>query len=139
MRIKLFKLKRKRLACAIGILAGLHGLQAPQAVAQTLNGSWTGSGFVKPTSGQREKVRCRVRYSKQSAKVYGVSARCASASTTLNQTGELLKVRPNLFVGDFYNAQFDFRGRIRVVISGKSQRVTLSGDGASGSLRLRKR
>ena len=109
------------------------------SAAQSLDGAWSGGGFVKPTSGKREKVRCRVTYSRQSAKVYGVNARCASASATLRQTGELLKVRSNLFVGDFYNAQFDFRGRIRVVVSGKSQRVTLSGDGATGSLRLRKR
>ena len=72
-------------------------------------------------------------------KIYVVSARCASASTSLNQTGELLKVRSNLFVGDFYNPQFDVRGRIRVVISGNTQRVTLKSDRATGSLRLKKR
>ena len=139
MSSKLAKSRPTRLAYVIGIIAALQGMQAAAAVAQALDGAWSGSGFVKPNSGQREKVRCRVRYSKQGAKVYGVTARCASASTTLHQTGEVLKIRPNLFVGDFYNAQFDFRGRIRVVVSGKSQRVTLSGNGASGSLRLRKR
>ena len=122
-----------------GLAALTLCVTAGRPVAQTLDGSWSGSGFVKPTSGQRERVRCRVSYSRQSAKVYGVSARCASASATLRQTGELLKIRANLYVGDFYNAQFDFRGRIRVVVSGRTQRVTLSGDGASGSLRLRKR
>ena len=126
-------------AVMIGLIAVGLCMQAAPASSASLDGVWGGSGFVKPPSGKRERVRCRVRYTRKSEQVYGVSARCASASTTLNQTGELLRIRPNLFVGDFYNSQLDVRGRIRVVVSGKTQKVTLTSDSASGSLRLRKR
>ena len=124
---------------AIAMIVAIPGFTATSAVAASLGGSWSGNGFVKPSSGQRERVRCRVTYTRLTKKVYSVSARCASSSATLSQSGEVLMVRPNLFVGDFYNQQFDIRGRIRIRISGRSQSVTLSSSSASGRLRLRKR
>ena len=126
-------------ALTITMMASMPGLTPAPVAAASLNGSWSGSGFVKPNSGQRERVRCRVRYSQLSKKVYSVSARCASSSATISQSGTVLMVRPNVYVGDFYNAQFDISGRIRVKISGRSQSVTLSSSSASGRLRLRKR
>ena len=126
-------------ALAITLMVAMSGLTFAPATAASLSGSWSGSGFVKPSSGQRERVRCRVRYSRLSKKVFSVSARCASSSATISQSGTLLMIRPNLYVGDFYNAQFDISGRIRVKISGRSQSVTLSSSSATGRLRLRKR
>ncbi len=114
-------------------------LAAMPAAAAPLNGSWSGSGIIRPTDGDAERVRCRVSYSRLSQKVYSVSATCASASNTIRQTGELLMVRPNVFVGDFYNQQFDIRGRIRVVVRGGTQTVTLSSRNGRGSLKLRRR
>ena len=123
------------------ICAGLLCIaqSASPAAAASLAGSWSGGGSIKPASGQRERVRCRVSYSRLTRKVFSVSARCATSSATIRQTGELLMIRPNLYVGDFYNRQFDIRGRIRVVISGSSQTVTLSSRNGNGRLRLRKR
>ncbi len=114
-------------------------IAASPVAAATLDGAWSGSGVIKPRSAEAERVRCRVSYSRLSQKVYSVSATCASASNTIRQTGELLMIRPNLFVGDFYNRQFDIRGRIRVVLSGRTQTVTLSSSDGNGSLRLRRR
>lgn len=109
------------------------------AAASSLDGSWSGYGAITPRNGARERVRCRVTYLRVSAKVYSVSATCASASNTIRQTGELLMVRPNLFVGDFYNRQYDISGRLRVVVSGSRQKVSLSSRDGSGWLRLRRR
>ena len=129
----------RHLVRVIAMIAIFPSFTTTAAVAASLSGSWRGSGFVKPSSGQRERVRCRVTYTRLSRKVYSVSARCASSSATLSQSGEVLMVRPNLFVGDFYNPQFDISGRIRITIRGRSQSVTLSSSSASGRLRLRKR
>ncbi len=114
-------------------------LFAGEAMSASLAGTWQGSGYVAPKSAARERVRCRVTYRKQSAKVFSVSARCASKSATIRQTGEVLMVRPNRYVGDFYNSQFDVSGRVRVTISGSRQTVTFSGGAGRGRLNLRKR
>ncbi|MBU1211574.1 MAG: hypothetical protein KJ587_09925 [Alphaproteobacteria bacterium] len=108
------------------------------AQAASLSGTWSGSGYVKPTKGPRESVRCRVTFSRQSSKVYGVRAVCASASAKIIQTGELLMVNPNRYVGDFYNAQFDIAGRVRISLTGSSQKVTFSSKNGHGSMTLRK-
>jgi hypothetical protein len=112
---------------------------AEVAYSEPLQGSWSGSGYVKPTDGQRENVRCRVSYSPQGSKVVAVSATCTSASTTIRQTGQLSLVTPNRYVGDFYNSEYDISGRIRVSMSGSSQTVTFSSARGSGSLSLSKR
>jgi len=112
---------------------------AAPAQSANLGGSWSGSGFVHPRSGTRETVRCRVTYNRQSSKVFGVRATCASKSASLRQTGEVLLIRPGRYVGDFYNRQFDVGGRISVTLRGARQTVTFTGDGIKGRLTLRKR
>ena len=112
---------------------------APAATqAGELSGTWRGSGWVYPKASNKERVKCRVTYRPQSAKVVSVKAICATASAKIIQTGELLKVRKGLYVGDFYNAQFDISGRIRMTMSGRRQSVTFSGAQGRGSLTLRR-
>jgi hypothetical protein len=120
------------------IAASLCGF-APVAAADILQGTWSGSGYVKPSKGERENVKCRVTYSPAGSKVVGVTATCASSSVTLHQTGELSLVSPGRYVGDFYNAEYDVSGRIQVSVSGSSQTVTLSGPRGGGSLSLSRR
>lgn len=126
-----------------GIIAALFitsfALPAIPVAAAEINGSWSGSGYIHPRSGNRERVRCVVRYSQQSSRVFGVSANCASSSGSIRQTGEVLKVRSNTYVGDFHNRQFDIRGRVRVQVSGGRQTVTFSSSDGSGRLSLRRR
>jgi hypothetical protein len=112
---------------------------AASAAAAGLNGTWSGSGYIKPVDGQRENVRCRVSYDRQSQRVFGVRATCASSSNSIRQTGELLMIRPNYYAGDFYNQQFDIGGRIRVTVRGNVQTVTFSSSSGGGQLTLRKR
>ena len=52
---------------------------AGAASSASLQGTWSGRGYVKPTEGQREMVSCRVSYSPQGSKVVAVSATCASS------------------------------------------------------------
>jgi len=107
--------------------------------AASLEGLWTGGGYVQPASGQRERVSCRVSYSRRSRSVLGVVATCATTSTKIRQTGELLMVSPTRYVGDFYNAQYDIGGRIRVIVNGTRQTVTFTSGNGGGRLSLQKR
>jgi len=107
--------------------------------AASLSGTWSGSGYVQPSNGQRESVRCKITYSRQSDKVFGVSAVCASPSAQIRQTGEVLMVNENRYVGDFYNSSYDISGRVNVSISGSSQTVSFKSASGHGSLSLSKR
>lgn len=128
-----------KFSSAILAAAGLQlAMFSGVANAEPLQGTWSGSGYVKPTNGERERVSCRVSYQPQGASV-AVKATCASSSTTIHQTGQLSKVTANKYVGDFYNSEYDVSGRIRVSISGSSQTVSFAGSKGSGSLNLSRR
>lgn len=128
-------------AGAVALAAFTASLLAftPTSHAASLSGEWVGGGFIEPRAGTRERVRCRVRYSRVSRNVFSVNARCASPSGSLNQTGEVIRVRANRYVGDFYNAQFNEYGRARVIVRGRSQSVTVTTGSGRGRLTLRKR
>jgi hypothetical protein len=126
---------RLHLPALCGALLAAATLPMP-ATAQELSGNWSGGGTVRLPSGESERVRCRVTYSRLSSKVYAVAATCTTQSTTIRQTGELLMVRPGRYIGDFYNPQFDIGGRIRVRVSGNRQAVTMTSSHGTGSLTL---
>ena len=128
-----------RILSAVLAGAGLQFAFAHAASAEPLRGSWSGSGYVKPANGDRERVSCRVNYQPQGSSTVAVSATCASASTTIHQTGQLTMVSANKYIGDFYNSEYDMSGRIRVTVSGGSQSVSFSGDKGSGNLSLSRR
>lgn len=121
------------------LLIPIIALQVTTASAGELAGNWSGSGYVQPKSGAKESVQCRVGYEKQTAKVFRVSATCASASVKIIQTGEVLEVGADRYVGDFYNQQFDASGRVRVQLSGTRQSVSFSGPMGQGALTLSKK
>ena len=66
-------------------------------------------------------------------------ATCATASGKASQTATVYKVSGSAYRGSFVNSQYNVRGSIRVVVHGKSQSVSLSGDGASAQLSLSRR
>ena len=103
-----------------------------------LSGSWSGGGWVSFSSGSKEKARCHARYS-GSGGSYSVTATCATASGKASQTATVYKTGGNSYKGSFVNSQYNIRGSIRVVVHGKSQSVSLSGDGASAQLSLSRR
>lgn len=108
------------------------------AHADTLSGTWSGSGSFKPTEGKSEAVRCKITYTPQGAAV-AVSAACASASATIRQTGSLTKVSDTKYIGDFYNDEYNVSGRVRVTVHGSSQSVSFSSAKGSGSMNLSRR
>jgi hypothetical protein len=109
------------------------------SAASQLEGSWSGSGYVHPTNGEREKVTCRVVYHQTSETVHSVTATCASASAKIVQTGELTTVKDGRYIGDFTNKEYNISGSVRVVVKGNSQDVTFSSSSGTGTLALKKR
>ena len=103
-----------------------------------LAGSWSGGGWVSFASGSKEKARCHARYT-GGGDTYTLSATCATASGKASQTATVYKVSGSRYRGSFVNSQYNVRGSIRVVVHGKSQSVSLSGDGASAQLNLSRR
>jgi hypothetical protein len=126
--------------CGLALLAHLVMLApAPASAATALAGEWSGEGTVTQTEGATEKVRCRVSYKQESAKVYGVTAQCASTSQMTKQIGELLEVRPGVYTGEFNLTQYDVSGRVRVVVDGETQTVTFKSPRGEGEVILNRR
>ena len=118
------------LAAALGANTGA------QAQGASLDGSWSGSGKVTFPSGTTESARCRVSYSRESKSSYSANASCATASGRIDQSASLRQTGANSFSGSFHNPDFGITGSIQVTVHGSSQTVSLSGGGASASLRL---
>lgn len=129
----------RTLALILPLLLAASVGGALAAKAAPIDGTWSGGGYVKPTDGKRERVRCRVTYRRQTSKVYSVSAVCASASTQIRQTGEVLKVSSTRYVGDLFNSEYNIAGRVRIRVRGRSQSVSFSSSAGRGSMTLRKR
>ena len=110
-----------------------------QAQSRSIEGSWRGSGYFKPSSGTKERIRCRVSYSKVTSKIFSFSGTCANPSGSVRQTGEILRATDNRYVGEFHNSEFGISGRIRVIVRGNRQAVTLTSNQGSGQLNLSRR
>lgn len=130
----------RRALLGFALLAPLATFAPAAAMSATpLAGEWSGEGTVTKTEGPTEKVRCRVSYKQESAKVFGVIAQCASTSEKMKQTGELLEVRPGVYTGEFNITQYDVSGRVRVVIEGEIQTVTFKSSRGEGEVTLTRR
>ena len=122
--------------CALALAA----LAAPSnAETESLTGSWSGGGWVSFASGAKERARCQARYSKAGGNSYTLTASCATSSAKASQTATVSKVSNNRYHGSFHNTEYNVSGSISVVVHGKSQSVSLAGDGASASLQLSRR
>ena len=132
------RLARRAGMLAIAALPILGFVGPSTAEPGGLTGSWSGGGWVSFAGGSKEKARCHARYSGGGGS-YNVTATCATASGKASQTATVYKTGGNSYKGSFVNSQYNIRGSIRVVVHGKSQSVSLSGDGASAQLSLSRR
>ena len=126
---------------ALLLVAVLVGGGPTVAAAQSggLAGYWRGGGYMSPAKGRREKVRCRVWFTKQSARAYSVRARCASQAVNIDQNARVVATGRNSFSGTFTNVDFNISGRIRISLRGNRQTVSLSSAEGSGRLTLFRR
>jgi hypothetical protein len=120
------------------LMAGLAVVGAQPAMAQSLEGSWSGGGSVAFTSGQHERARCRAQYRRASATPYTVTATCATPSGSATQTATVRQVGGNTYQGQFHNSEYNVSGRIYVTVGGNRQSVRLTSESGSASLDLRR-
>ncbi|MGI9406491.1 MAG: hypothetical protein ACR2O4_08980 [Hyphomicrobiaceae bacterium] len=95
--------------------------------------------MMQLNSGAQERVRCNVKYFRQSATMFSISARCASGAGRIDQTGSLIKTGSNEYQGTVFNAQHGISANVYVTLRGRRQSVSISSSGGSASLSLRKR
>ena len=127
------------------ILAGLLALTlgaftgAGDATAASIVGAWSGGGTIKLASGGTEVVRCRVSYSKDTEKTYGLSAVCATTAGTISQSGRVVRVRGNSYSGRLYSKEYSVSGKIFISVRGSRQTLTVNSPKGSGRLTLNRR
>lgn len=109
-----------------------HGRADPADIA----GAWSGGGWVDFASGNRERARCRARFSQRSESSYVLSATCATASGSVSQTAMIRRTGSNSYSGSFYNKEYDVSGTINITVHGNSQNVRLSSGSGSAVLTL---
>ena len=122
----------------VGLIASILSLKSSAfAAAPSLEGTWSGGGFVSFAGGTKESARCRASFKKRGSDTYFVSARCASASGKVDQTATLNYVGGTRFSGSFYNSDFNIDGTFTVTVSGSTQHVYItSPSGSSATLKL---
>lgn len=124
-------------AFAVVIATQSVGISAAQAEAGSIVGSWSGGGSISFSTGSKEKARCRASYSKAGG-IYVMSATCATASASVQQSARLRKTGANSYSGSFFNPQYNTGGQIFVTVRGGSQSVRLSGEAGSALFNLRR-
>ena len=123
------------LTFALGTLAG-DGTAHSASIA----GSWSGSGIVLLKSGQKERVRCRAQYSKDTGRTFVLNATCASTAGTISQSGRVVRLKGgNRYSGRLYNPEHNVAGKILVSVSGSRQTVTVTSSVGKGHFTLRRR
>ncbi len=118
------------LALAFGMMSA-----GGQAHAQSIAGVWAGTGFVKSTIGTKEAVQCRVTYSRESGKDFGLSATCTTeGGKTKSVQGNLVRSKSNRYAG-----RISFGGAIVVTVKGNRQTLTVSSAMGTGRVNLVRR
>lgn len=120
------------IALFVMTIAPLHAQTTP------LEGTWSGSGTMQARDNPPQKLTCRIKYRRETDKVYKLAAKCVTISTAINQTGKLLKVNPGVYVGEFQVATYDISGRVRITIKDGVQTMSFKSSRASGSVTLKK-
>ena len=130
--------KSKYFTMSSALLACLVFSNSGKTQADPIEGSWRGSGIMKPSSGDKEKVRCKMSYSKEAEKVFSFNATCAATSGNFSQYGEVNKVKGNRYIVTIYSSKNSATGRFRVVVNGSGQTINISSNKGSGRMNLRK-
>lgn len=117
--------------------AGLFSLPSTEAAEPAhLEGSWSGGGKVQFPSGETESARCRANFRRHGGSSFAMNATCATPSVKVQQTATLQQTGPGRFSGEFFNAEYNVSGSIRITVNGRNLSASLHGGGASAHLSL---
>ena len=121
------------LTMVVGAFAGVDVAKAASIV-----GSWSGGGSVKLTSGQVEKVRCRIRYEKGSGRTVVLYVKCAHSNGSFQVSGRIVKLSNSYYSGRLYSEQYGTAGDVGVSVSGNRQTVTAKSSKGTATVILTK-
>ncbi len=124
-------------ACLLTIIVGAFA-GVDVAKAASIVGSWSGGGSVKLTSGQVEKVRCRIRYEKGSGRTVVLYVKCAHSNGTFQVSGRIVKLSNSYYSGRLYSEQYGTAGDVGVSVSGNRQTVTAKSSKGTATVMLTK-
>lgn len=110
----------------------------PSSAASLLEGTWTGAGYMQPSSGKRAPVTCKVEYRQASEVTHTVTATCTAGILTIVQTGKVKAVSASRYVGNLSNSAHQVAGSVRVTIAGSAQKIVFKGAAGEGALALKK-
>ena len=90
------------------LAAPAHAQQSFESVA----GSWSGAGMMKPSDGPRERVRCKADYTpKNNGQSLKLSLRCASDAYKMNLSANIDQNGTDLS-GNWFESQYRQGGKI---------------------------
>jgi hypothetical protein len=127
-----------RSSCLAVVVCASVVVASPQAKSQqaTLDGTWNGGGTVILPTGDRERARCRATFKTRSANRVDMSAVCSTASTRVEQSGQLARTAANRFSGELYNPEYGMSGSIIITVQGRRLTASVSGGGGIGHFTL---
>jgi hypothetical protein len=108
-----------------------HAQQGPFA---GLSGAWSGGGFLKSVSGQRERLRCRANYNaSENGTRLQQSLRCASDSYRFDVNANIVSEDGTLS-GSWTETSRNVSGSVSGRVSGGQIQARIDGAGFSASL-----
>lgn len=123
-------------ATALAVAAGIFGVVPSPASAQTIVGSWSGSGTIVFPSGEQERARCRATFRPAAGGDVTMTGVCATASVRVSQSATLSRMTHNTYHGDFFNTEYNLSGSIRIRLQGNRINASLNGGGATAQFVL---
>jgi hypothetical protein len=99
--------------------------QAAKAQGASIEGTWSGGGTAELKSGEKEVVRCRIRYTKDTGRTYLIHANCSvPGAGRYEETGRIVQLSETNFTGRLYSEQYSVSGEITITVRGNSQTLT---------------
>jgi hypothetical protein len=93
------------------VLTGITPLRAEQ-VFDSLGGAWSGSGSMKPSNGDWEKVRCKVAYNvTKPGKAISLDLRCASDAYKMSLSANIEQNETQLS-GNWFESEYRQGGKV---------------------------
>lgn len=121
------------------LLSTILSTSASFARSMSPIGSWRGSGIVQPTSGAKERARCRAEIRKAPGRGrYRAHYRCSTSLGMITQSVMIKKVNSRRFTGYFHNNQLNVNGLISITLKGNRQTVTMRSPNGRGWMKLRR-
>ncbi len=119
------------------VVGGFAG--ANVAKAASIAGSWSGGGSVKLSSGQVEKVSCRIRYEQGSGRTFVLYVTCAHSNGTFQVSGRIVKLSNSRYSGRLYSEQYGTAGDVGISVSGNRQTVKAKSSKGTATVMLTKK